>query len=97
MKHCLKQREKLKKKFTFVTTGFDGPWENDEVTIRFHKETPKKNNYQECYSRVSMWGTDDFGMELIDASEQDYHTMVNLCSNATPSINVLKKMRYVFA
>ena len=39
MKHCLKQREKIEKKFTFVTKGNDGPWKNDEVTIKFHKET----------------------------------------------------------
>ena len=44
MKHCLKQREKLEKKFTFVTKGNDGLWENNEVTIKFHKETKKKNN-----------------------------------------------------
>lgn len=94
MKHCLKQREKLKNKFTFVTKGLDGPWKNDEVTIRFCKETKRKNNYQKCYSRVSMWGTDDFGMELRDASEQDYHTMLNLCTNVTPSIDYLKKMKY---
>jgi hypothetical protein len=37
MKHCLKQREKLKKKFNFVTTGLDGPWQNDEVTIKLFK------------------------------------------------------------
>jgi len=44
-----------------------------------------------------MWGTDDFGMELINACEQDFRTLVNLCNNTTPSINVLKKMRYIFA
>lgn len=86
MKHCLKQRKKLEKKFTFITTGNDGPWENDEVTIRFNK----------VYFRISMWGTDDFGMELINASEQDYHTMVNLCAKNTPTIDVLKKMGYDF-
>jgi hypothetical protein len=85
MKHCLKQREKLKNKFTFITTGFDGPWQNDEVTIKFYN------------SHITMWGTDDFGMELINACEQDFRTLVNLCNNTTPSINVLKKMRYIFA
>ena len=96
MKHCLKQREKLKKKFTFVTTGVDGPWEKDEVTIVFQKQTKKKNDYHKFCSRITMWGTDDFGMELINASEQDYHTMVNLCTKNTPTIDVLKKMGYDF-
>ena len=47
MKHCLKQREKIEKKFTFVTKGNDGPWKNDEVTIKFHKETKNKNDHHD--------------------------------------------------
>jgi len=98
MKHCLKQREKLKKKFTFVTTGFDGPWEKDEVTINFQKQTKKKDDYHKFCSRISMWGTDDFGMELLNVCEKDFRDMINLCikTNNTPSIDVLKKMGYIF-
>ena len=87
MKHCIKQREKNKQKFTFVTTGIDGPWEKGEVTIRFH-----------C-ARISLWGEDDFGMEKINACEEDFHNLVNICKNTAgfiPTIDVLRKMGFVF-
>ena len=95
MKHCIKQREKNKQKFTFVTTGIDGPWEKGEVTIRFHVE-----NRRNGYATISLWGEDDFGMEKINAVEEDFHNLVNICKNTAgfiPTIDVLRKMGFVFA
>jgi hypothetical protein len=95
MKHCLKQREKNKQKFTFVTIGLDGPWEKGEVTIRFHRA----NKQAKLHSQISIWGDDDFGMEKMNASEEDFHNLVNICKKAAefiPTIDVLRKMGFVF-
>ena len=95
MKHCLKQREKNKQKFTFLTIGLDGPWEKEEVTIRFHHA----NKQAKLYSGISIWGDDDFGMEKINAVEEDFHNLVNMCKKTgfIPTIDVLRKMGFVFA
>jgi hypothetical protein len=98
MKHCLKQREKNKQKFTFVTTGIDGPWEKGEVTIRFHFENKRKIGNHKRYARISLWGDDDFGMEKINVVEEDFHNLVNMCKKTgfIPTIDVLRKMGFVF-
>ena len=99
MKHCIKQREKNKQKFTFVTTGIDGPWEKGEVTIRFHPKNKRTKHQHDNCSRISLWGDDDFGMEKINACEEDFHNLVNICKNAAgfiPTIDVLRKMGFVF-
>jgi hypothetical protein len=99
MKHCLKQREKNQQKFTFVTIGLDGPWEKGEVTIRFHPKNKRVKSHYTNYSQISLWGEDDFGMEKVNASEEDFHNLVNICKKAAgfiPTIDVLRKMGFVF-
>lgn len=88
MKHCLKQREKNKKKFTAFFTGKDGPWEGEEVMIRF---TKKQN-------RISLWGDDDFGLEQRELDESDWFDLIFLCKNGyTPTLEKLKSLGYVGA
>ena len=99
MKHCLKQREKNKQKFTFIATGLDGPWQKGEVTIRFYSANKQAKFHRKSYSGITIWGNDDFGMEKMNASEEDFHNLVNICKKTAgfiPAIDTLRKMGFIF-
>lgn len=85
MKHCLKQRKKKQERFTKTFIGLDHIWQNEEVTIRFKD------------GLITMWGQDDFGMEKVDATEQDWIELINDCIAGfgfTPAFARLKQLGF---
>jgi len=92
----MKRREKDKEKYTFVTKGYDGPWQGGDVTVTFYFEKKDPHTSQKLPARISLWGGDDFGMERVGSSELDFYHLRHQCSSGSlPSVSLLRWMGYI--
>lgn len=86
MKHCLKQREKNKKKNQCLVTVSDDWYpciDGDKVMMYWHPDI----------NRIGVWGDDDFGMEKLNTSEAEF----KLLKNEVLSKDILKKCGFIQA